>query len=40
MKFHKVMLGNYGGKYHMDTDENLIQTIKELAKKYFAIDEE
>ena len=34
------MLGTYGGKHHMDTDENLINTIKELSKKYFTIDEE
>ena len=39
-KFYKIMLGNYGGKHHMDTDENLINTIKELSKKYFTIDEE
>ena len=39
-KFHKIMLGNYGGKHHMNVDEKLINTLKELAKKYFAIDEE
>ena len=39
-KFHKIMLGNYGGKHHMNTDEKLINTLKELSKKYFAIDEE
>lgn len=39
-KFHKIMLGNYGGKHHMNADEKLINTLKELSKKYFAIDEE
>lgn len=39
-KFHKIMLGNYGGRHHIDTDENLVKQIKELAKKYFEIDEE
>jgi esterase/lipase len=39
-KFHKIMLGNYGGKHHMNVDEKLINTLKELSKKYFAIDEE
>ena len=39
-KFHKIMLGNYGGKHHMNVDEKLINTLKELAKKYFIIDEE
>lgn len=39
-KLHKIMLGNYGGKHHMETDEFIVNTIKELAKKYSEMDGE